>query len=427
MRRALVITYYWPPTGGSGVQRWVKFAKHLPEFGWQPVIYTPENPEQLAIDDSLIADMPEQAEVIKRRIVEPYALARNILGDFGEKGAGVNPVNRQEKSLKQKIALWLRGNLFVPDPRVWWVRPSVSFLRKYLKKHPVDVIVSTGPPQSMHLIGLELHKSTGIPWVADFRDPWTKLFYFKHLCLSPKAKKRHRQMEREVLDNASAVVAVTPMVQADFKAVTDTPVHLISNGFDEDDFGFSTGRGSSRMKRTDTKFRIVHTGLFASDGNPLALWDAIAGLPFKDRIDIRLAGKVDAEIVEAIKDAGLEPNLSLLGYISHDDSVQELKNADMLILPLRQEPEYKKALPGKIFEYLASLKPVLGIGQEDGAAAQLLNKSNAGIMLDWPRGEEMADFISKVRNGEFKSLGTGIEKYSRRNLTKKMIELFEQL
>jgi len=394
----------------------------MPEFGWQPVIYTPENPERLAVDDSLLVDIPEQAEVVKRRIVEPYALARNIFGGSGEKGAGVNPVNKQEKSLKQKIALWVRGNFFVPDPRVWWVRPSVRFLRNYLKRHPVDVIVSTGPPQSIHLIGLELHKITGIPWVADFRDPWTELFYFKHLGLSPKMERKHRQMEQEVLDRASAVVAVTPMVQADFQKATDTPVHLISNGFDEDDFGVVDGK-----KRTDTKFRIVHTGLFASDGNPLALWDAIAGLPFKNRIDIRLAGKVDAEIVEAIKDAGLEPNLSLLGYISHDDSVQELKNADMLILPLRQEPEYKKVLPGKIFEYLASLKPVLGIGQEDGAAAQLLSESNAGIMLDWPRGEAMADFICKVRNGEFKALGTGIEKYSRRNLTKKMIDLFEQL
>ncbi len=440
MRRALVITYYWPPTGGSGVQRWVKFAKHMPEFGWQPVIYTPENPEQIAVDDSLLVNIPEQAEVIKRRILEPYALARNILGGSGEKGAGVNPVNKQEKSLKQKIALWVRGNFFVPDPRVWWVRPSVRFLRNYLKRHPVDVIVSTGPPQSMHLIGLELHKITGIPWVADFRDPWTELFYFKHLGLSSRVERKHRQMEQEVLDRASAVVAVTPMVQADFQNVTNTPVHLISNGFDEDDFGLAAGgssvsssnssasSGSSAgKKRTDTKFRIVHTGLFASDGNPLALWDALAGLPLKDRIDIRLAGKVDAEIVEAIKDAGLEPNLSLLGYISHDDSVQELKNADMLILPLRQEPEYKKVLPGKIFEYLASLKPVLGIGQEDGAAAQLLRESNAGIMLDWPLGEAMADFICKVRNGEFKALGTGIEKYSRRNLTKKMIDLFEQL
>jgi len=421
MKRVLVITYYWPPTGGSGVQRWVKFAKHLPSLGWQPVIYTPENPEQLAVDRSLEADIPPEAEVIKRHITEPYAIARSLVGGSGEKGAGVNPVNGQSKSVSQKAALWVRGNLFVPDPRVWWVRPSVNFLKKYLKEHPVDVIVSTGPPQSMHLIGLELHRATGIPWVADFRDPWTKLFYFKHLNLSAKAARQHHDMERAVLDGASAVVAVTPLVQADFQEATRTPVHLITNGYDEDDFA------KPAPKRLDTRFRIVHTGLFASDGNPTALWEALSGLPFRSSIDLRLAGKVDPEIIESVKAAGLEPNLSELGYLSHDESVRELIQADMLILPLRKEPEYRKVLPGKIFEYLAARKPVLGIGQEDGAAAKVLGDAGAGVMLDWPRTEAMADFICRVHDGSFTAAGTGIEDYSRLALTRKMTELFESL
>ena len=421
MKRVLVITYYWPPTGGSGVQRWVKFAKHLPSLGWQPVIYTPENPEQLAKDYSLEADIPPEAEVIKRHITEPYAIARSLVGGAGQKGAGVNPVNGQSKSAAQKAALWVRGNLFVPDPRVWWVRPSVRFLRKYLREHPVDVIVSTGPPQSMHLIGLELHRATGIPWVADFRDPWTKLFYFKHLNLGVKAARQHHDMEQAVLDGASAVVAVTPLVQADFQQATRTPVHLITNGYDEADFAKPV------PGRTDTRFRIVHTGLFASDGNPAALWEAISGLPFRSRIDLRLAGKVDPEIIESIKAAGLEANLSELGYLSHDESVRELMLSDMLILPLRKEPEYRKVLPGKIFEYLAARKPVLGIGQEDGAAAKLLTDTGAGVMLDWPRTEAMADFICRVRDGSFRAAGTGIEACSRLALTRKMTELFESL
>ncbi len=421
MKRALIITYYWPPTGGSGVQRWVKFSRHLPEFGWQPVIYTPENPEQLAVDGSLLADIPAEAEVLKTHITEPYALARKFMGKGSEKGAGVNPVNGQEKNFKQKLALAVRGNWFVPDPRIWWVKPSVKFLKKYLKDHPVDVMVTTGPPQSMHLIGLELHRATGLPWIADFRDPWTKIFYFKHLGLSKKAERKHMELEQAVLDEATAVVSVSPLVQADFEAATGTPVHLITNGYDDADFA------EHEAVPHEGRFRIVHTGLFASDGNPTALWEALSGLPFRESLDIRLAGKVDGEILDAIRSYGLGGQLSVLGYLSHEDSVKELQNADMLILPLRKEPEYKKVLPGKIFEYLAARKPVLGIGQEDGAAAQLLTTTGAGIMLDWPRSEAMADFVCKVRDGSFKAEGKDIGAYSRRTLTGQMVKLFESI
>ena len=169
MKRLLIITYYWPPTGGSGVQRWVKFSKYLPEYGWQPVVYTPENPEQLARDESLLADIPACAEVIKTHITEPYEIYRRLTG--GKAGQEVNPVNAQKKSWKQRLSLWIRGNLFVPDPRVGWVRPSVRFLKEYLKEHPVDVVVTTGPPHSMHLIGQALHRDLGLPWIPDFRDP----------------------------------------------------------------------------------------------------------------------------------------------------------------------------------------------------------------------------------------------------------------
>ncbi len=422
MKRALIIVYYWPPTGGSGVQRWVKFSKYMPGMGWQPVVYTPENPEQLAVDGSLLSEVPPEAEVIKTHISEPYAAARKIMGrGSGEKGSGLNPVNGQKKSFKQKLALFIRGNFFIPDPRVSWVRPSVRYLKEYLKEHPVDVIVTSGPPQSMHLIGLGLHKATGIPWVADFRDPWTKMYYFKHLGLSAPARRRHERLEQAVLDGCDAVVSVTPMVQADFRAATETPVHLICNGYDGDDFA------SGPPRRTDGKFRIVHTGLFASDGNPVALWKAIAALPFREQTEIRLAGKVDPEILEAIRAEGLEGNLVNLGYLSHEEAVAELRAADMLMLPLRRDPEYRKAYPGKIFEYLAARKPVLGIGQEDGASAQLLRSAGAGVMADWDRQDEMAAFIEGVHSGAIKAEGRDIDKYSRRELTRAMVELFNKL
>lgn len=423
------------------MQRWLKFAKYLPSQGWQPVIYTPSNPEQLAVDESLLAEIPDEVEVLKRPIREPYAIYHKLMGRGSAKGSGVNPINSQKKNWKQRLMLWIRSNLFVPDPRAGWVRPSVKFLCSYLKEHPVDVIVTTGPPQSVHLIGRGLHRRLGVPWVADFRDPWTKMFFFENLPLLPWVRRRHFRLEKSVLDEATAVISVTPRVQADFASRTSTPVHLITNGYDESDFA------ADLPERTDGKFRVVHTGLFASDGNPLELWNALAGLcsessEFAQRLEIRLAGKVDPEIVEAITEAGLGAQLKLLGYLPHPESVAELRQSDIILLPLRHGPEYSKVYPGKIFECMAATcvsangllsgalpltypasadaagsasssakskgqvrvpekearhlhspaaetptqataAAILGIGPTDSAAAELLRATGTGIMYDW--------------------------------------------
>ena len=445
MRRVLIITYYWPPSGGSGVQRWVKFAKHLPAFGWQPVIYTPENPEMPALDRSLEAEVPECAEIIRTHIREPYSIYHRFAGKKAEgKGAGLNPINFQKKSLKQRLMLWIRSNLFVPDPRKSWVRPSVRFLRKYLKEHPVDVIVTTGPPHSMHLIGLGLRRKMDTPWIADFRDPWTKMFYFKHLGLGRRAMRKHYALEKAVLNGADAIISVSPLVRDDFAAATAaiaaeasakagaadsrpaTPVHLITNGYDADDFA------APIPKRDDNAFLIVHTGLFASDGNPLELWDTLAAKcaedpEFERKLRIVLAGKVDSEIVDAVRRRGLGSHLELPGYLSHDRSVELLRSADLILLPLRQDPEYRKVLPGKIFECIAAGHPVLGIGQSDGAAARILEDTQTGRMFEWDDRAGIASFIDGAYEGSVKAVGKGVEEYSREALTAKLKDLFESL
>ncbi len=448
LKRLLIITYYWPPTGGSGVQRWVKFSKYLPEFGWQPIVYTPANPEQLARDESLLKDIPACAEVIKTHITEPYELYRRLTG--GKAGKEVNPVNAQQKTWKQRLSLWIRGNCFIPDPRVGWVRPSVRFLKKYLREHPVDAVVTTGPPQSVHLIGLRLKKALGLRWIADFRDPWTEMFYYKHLGLSAAADRRHRRLEQAVLDGADKIISVSPPVAADFQARTKTPVVLITNGFDEDDFRDSSftgstgesprggvveperpgisraifsGSGKPGPQARRKEIRLVHTGLFAADGNPLNLWDALAErcaaeADFRARLQIRLAGKVDAAITDAIRARGLGDNLFELGYLPHDETVREQRAADFLLLPLRREPEYAKVLPGKIFEYLAARRPVLGIGQEDGAAASVLRDAAAGEMFDWDKKDELLAFLDAEHPQT-----ADIEKYTRRALTERLAEV----
>ena len=436
MKRVLIISYYWPPTGGSGVQRWVKFAKYLPAEGWQPVIYTPENPEQLAVDASLEAEVPAEAEVIRRRIVEPYEMYKKLLRKSGhsKEAVEVNPVNAQNKSFLQKVAMWIRGNFFRPDPRCLWIRPSVKFLKEYLKEHPVDLIVSTGPPQSMHLIGRLLAKETGLPWIADFRDPWTKIFYFKHLQMTRTTVKWHKKMEKKVLDDATVVVAVSPLVQQEFQAMTQTPVELITNGFDECDF--TATKNTEANGGPDREFVITHTGLFAADGNPTVLWDVLAEKcskdeSFKKLMKIRLVGKTDEQILKSIEDAGLSGNLEDMGYQPHAVAVEQQRKASLLILPLRKEPEYKAVLPGKVFEYLASWRPVLGIGQTDGAMSMILNNTKTGLVLNWDDKMSIEKYIDICwkdhLNGRLSVEDADISQFTRRNLTRRMAQLFDKL
>ena len=425
MKRVLIITYYWPPSGGSGVQRWVKFAKYLPSQGWEPVIYAPENADYPAIDATIGNDLPEGLEVIRRPIREPYAIYRKLMG----KGVSreVTEISSGKKTWKQKLSLWIRGNLFVPDPRVWWVKPSVKFLKKYLKEHHVDAIVTTGPPHSVHLIGLRLHKALGTPWVPDFRDPWSRMYYLKHLPMTACTWRKLRRQEQAVLDGATTVLAVTPIVQEEFRAQTKTPVAMITNGYDAADF-------TGSAPEPDGYFNLTHTGLFAKDGNPLALWKVLREMPsaFREKLRIRLVGTVDREVLEAISAQGLGENVVALGYMDHAGAVREQRAATVLLLPLRNDPQYRPILPGKLFEYLASRRPILGIGQTDGAMARVLEDSIAGTTVDWDDENALKQFLEGAWKafqtlGEVPPTNGNIEKYTRENLAAELARLLESI
>lgn len=427
MLRVLIITYYWPPSGGSGVQRWVKFAKYLPSMGFQPVIYTPENPELTSVDHSLSAEIPKEAEILKHHITEFYWIYRLLKGGKAGQNKEANPISGGEKTLMQKIMLYIRGNMFIPDPRITWRRSSVRFLRKYLKENPVDVIVSTGPPHSMHLIAMDVAEETSIPWVADFRDPWTKMFNFKYLPLCRRAKKKHCKLEKMVLERADAVVSVAPSVAKDFQKETNTPVALITNGYDRDDF--------EQTVEEDGYFNITHTGLLVAGGNPELLWRLLAEKCLKDKefdkmLKIRLCGKTDKAVIDSIIEAGLKEKIIDLGYQSHLVAIREQKNASVLILPLRMEPETTAILPGKLFEYMAARKPILCIGLSEGDMADVLKETGAGKAFDWDQ-RNMAGFIDSCwegfKKGEDYAKTLDIDKYSRKTLTAQMAALLKSV
>lgn len=426
MKRVLVIAYYWPPSGGSGVQRWVKFCKYLPAEGWEPVVFAPLNADYPSLDPSFEKELPENLEVLRGKIWEPYAAYRKLTG---AKSTQVTEISSGKKTWKQRLSLWIRANLFVPDPRVGWVKPSVKTLRKYLTEHPVDAIVTTGPPHSVHLIGQKLHKATGLPWIPDFRDPWSRMYYLKYLPMTAGTWAKLRAQEQAVLDDCNTVLACTPLVQEEFQAQTKTPVACITNGFDEEDFTGPAPEG-------DGRFNITHTGLFAADGNPFTLWKVLKELAaedpwFKESLRLRLVGKVDREVLDAMADAGLQANVVALGPCDHATAVREQRSATLLLLPLRNDAQYRPILPGKLFEYLAARRPVLGIGQADGAMARVLHAAQAGVTAGWDDAAAMKAFIAaawkQFCEGSVPATAGDIGSYTRRATTHALAQLLESL
>jgi hypothetical protein len=280
----------------------------------------------------------------------------------------------------------------------------------------------------MHLIARGVSLATGIPWVADFRDPWTKIFYFKHLKLSSWARRKHFELEQKVLDDATAVVAVSPLVQADFAAMTSTPVHLVTNGYDESDYIDAV--------EPDCRFNIVHTGLLTAEGNPVELWKVLgekcrSDADFAASFRLTLAGKTDAAVLESIRKAGLDDYLTDMGYIDHNKAVLQQRKASVLILPIREEPETKAILPGKLFEYLAARRPIVGVGTGEGAMAAVLKETGAGHIFDWDDSAGISEYVDHLweafKAGDSMTPDADIEKYSRRMTTRKMVDLFDTL
>ena len=423
MKRVLIITYYWPPSGGSGVQRWLKMSKYLPENGWQPVIYTPEEGEFPIIDTSLEKDVSPEAEVIRRPIVEPYTLYKRFLGvkETETVKAGFIKENGKKAGWKEKLSLWIRGNCFIPDARCWWVKPSVRYLKSYLKEHPVDAIISTGPPHSMHLIAMKLKEALGIPWIADFRDPWTEIDYYNDLHLTRWADRKHHRLEREVLTLADKVVTVAPDGARRLGRLGNRNVRTIYNGFDRDD------NTQLSVNLTDT-FTITYLGVLSKTQNPENFWQVLGELVkenenFCKNLKINLIGQIDSSVMQSIAENGLNHHVSLSPYVPHEQVSAVHRSSTLLLLFLMadSEPRAKGLLTGKLFEYLASGRPILCIGPEDGDAAQILKETHAGQTVSFENKEKMKEVVRNLyqnylENGLPSNKSEEIEKYSRRAL-----------
>lgn len=424
LKRVLIITYYWPPSGGAGVQRWLKFAKYLPEFGWQPVVYTVENGELPSEDNSLLKDIPTKAEVLKQPIWEPYDAYKKFVGRKKEDKINTGFISENKKAgITENIAVWVRGNFFIPDARKYWIKPSVKYLLSYLKENPVDVIVSTGPPHSMHLIAKQIKQKLGIKWVADFRDPWTNIDFYKDLKLSSFADKKHKRLEKEVLTSADEVVTVGQTLGKELEALGAKNVHVITNGFDSE-------IETTESQELDKKISIAHIGSMTKTRNAEILWKGLGELikedkSLKDKFEIKLVGKVDIEVIGSIKQAGISDLLRKIDYLPHDEVIEEQKRTHILLLVVNDTPNAKGILTGKVFEYMASGRPILAIGPTDGDLAAIFNETGAGKMFDYNDIEGVKNFIIGYLNG---SLTSNIQKdkvmhFHRKALTEKLVKI----
>jgi glycosyltransferase involved in cell wall biosynthesis len=424
MPKVLIITYYWPPCGGSSVLRWLKFTKYLRDFGWEPVIYTPANPEPQETDPLLTMEIPPGIEVITSTIYEPYTLYKWLTGKKKQDHLGVSLMKDQKGGMIQRISLWLRSNLFIPDPRRLWVWPSVRKLSNYLRQNPVDIIVTTGPPHSMHLIGLGLHTRFRIKWVADFRDPWTNIDFYSDLALTRFADRLHKKLEKKVLLKADHVITVSPGMTRDFRKLRSDNITTITNGFDEEPHDSTQPVGD--------RFTLLHLGSMPGSRNPLILWKALSGLVkenaiFASRLEIRLIGKQDVSVLDSISRHQLQNYVVHTQYVPHSQTYNLLTTASVLLLCINDTPNARGILTNKFFEYLSANRPILAIGPADGDASQILNETGAGRIFEYGEARGLQQYVLDLfelysqHNLDLKN--QHLENYSRRNLTRNLAEL----
>jgi glycosyltransferase involved in cell wall biosynthesis len=426
MTKVLIVTYYWPPAGGPGVQRWLKFVKYLREFEIEPVLYVPENAHYPLKDASLGSEIPEDIKVLKNAIFEPYSAASFFSKKNTEKiSSGIIP-EEDKQGFLQKMLLFIRGNFFIPDARKFWVKPSVKFLSDYLDRSGIEVVITTGPPHSLHLIGLGLKEKKNIKWIADFRDPWTEIGYHDKLKLLSFARKKHKRLEQEVLRKADQLITTSFTTREDFKKITGKPIEVITNGYDVE---------KVEKKPLDEKFTLAHIGSLLSERNPENLWLALKELiaenaDFAKNFELKLIGAVGEQVLNSIRKYDLEEYVHQGGYVSHSEALQLQKSAQVLLLIEIDRKETRGIIPGKLFEYMVSGRPILAVGPKESDIEVLLKKTNTGSYFLYPQKGEIKVFLLKCfqeyKNGTLKSHPIGLQEFSRKSLTGRLAEVIRK-
>lgn len=426
MKHVLIFTYYFPPAGGVAVQRWLKFTKYLPENGWLPIVVTVKDGSYPYLDESLEKEIDPHLEVHKTETFEPFEIYNLLRGKKGKQLPTAMLDNASDKSVFQKAAEFVRANFFIPDARKGWVKYAVSEGVKIIQSKKIDAIVTTGPPHSTHLIGMMLQKQFGVKWIADFRDPWTSIFTNTFLPRTDWAKQQDKHLETEVLKRADCVTVIGPSMQKEFQDRAKR-IEVIWNGFDEADIAVA-----NEVVRNPV-FTIRYVGnLFASQTVP-AFWKAVARLRKEEnaKLKIEFTGRVDESVKQLIRQSGVEDVVSYNDFVPHNEAVQLMCSADALLFAIPAVPDSERIITGKIFEYLATKKPILAFGPLSGDAAKLLVECGRETMCDF---EDNASAFAqlKLHYQNFAqqtpvAYNNTYQKFSRKNQAEVLVKVMNEL
>lgn len=432
-KKVLIITYYWPPSGGVGIQRWMYFAVNLKKLGWEPLIYTPSNP-QFEIHDEKLLEITKEIQVIRKPIWEPFSIFHKITGSKNKKEVQQGLVlEKSRKGVLDSLFIWIRGNLFIPDPRVFWKRKSIKFLNQLTQAEDISTIITTGPPHSMHLIGLGLKKKNPkLKWLADFRDPWSDWDILPKLKTSAFALRQHRSLEHSVLQSANQVLTVSKrLAQAlELKTNHNRSIKVIKNGIQAIEV-------VEAEKSNDHQFTIGYFGMLNELRDPEVLWDLLSKLckenvTFSNALNIRLGGIVSESIKSRLlQDPQLKDKVTFLGYIPHQDIFEEYQRCNLLLLLLNKSDNAKWILPVKFFEYLSAGKAILSIGPTDSDLADLYQEKKIGGIYSYEQQKDIFAFVMSVFEKKYEldltDFQTLLKENSRHEQAKKLAELLKDL
>ena len=401
----------------------MKFVKYLPEYNIKPILYIPENPNYPIYDYSLNDEVSERLEIIKNPITEISNIISNSKSlNLIRSGNIPNP---KEQSLFQRLLFFIRGNLFIPDMKILWKNKSIDFIENYLSKTKIDVVITTGPPHSLHLIGYELKKRLNIKWISDFRDPWVNLNYLNRFHLLPSVKRRHKKLRDKVLINSNSVIVTSEKLKKLYKEIAPN-IFKITNGYD---YEYST-------VNIDSKFSISHIGSLYPERNPKYLWDIIDEIcinneEFRSNLQINFIGNTSEKIIKYLSNKTFKSCVKFFDYVDYKRAIEFMCSSQILLMVEVNDNDSSYAIPGKLFDYLNSKRPIIAIGPDKSEVNQILYDTNAGKFFNYNESINLKLHIENLYNqyemGSISYDAKNISIYRRKNLTEELSKIINKV